>query len=112
MALFVMAVCSMICVSILDTQTLQYASLRNTMEYDRARYLSEAGVQHALSSIEEDYRIDDISALNVPVTNFPDANNTYKADLSDAGNGMILIEAEGTSGQFTRKLVVQVKMGG
>ena len=102
----------MICISILDTQMLQYASLRNSIAYDRSRYLCEAGVQHALSSIEEDYRIDDIAQLNVPLTNFPDANNTYKADLSDGGNGTILIEAEGTSGQFTRKLVVQVKMGG
>ena len=51
-------------------------------------------------------------SLNVPATDFPDADNTYKADLSDGGGGTVIIEAEGTSGQFTRKLVVQVKMGG
>ena len=112
MALFVMAVCSLICISILDTQMLQFASLRNTMEYDRARYLAEAAVQHALSEIEEDYDIPGTPEERIPWTNFPDSNNQYRATLSDGGSGTILIDAEGRSGQFTRRLLIQIKMGG
>lgn len=112
MALFVMSVCSLICVSIVDTQMLQFASLRNTMEYDRARYLAEAAVQHALSEIEEDYVIPTAPEERIPWTDFPDANNQYRATVSDGGSGTILIDAEGRSGQFTRRLLIQVKMGG
>lgn len=114
LALFVMAVCSMICVTILDTQMLQYASLRNTMDYDRARYLAEAAVQHALSTIEEDYSIDDIEsgAHDFSWVDFPDADGQYQATVTHVGSGVVEVLAEGRSGQFTRKLAIQVKMGG
>ena len=46
-ALFVMVVVSGIVIGIVDTMTLQYAANRNTIAWDKARYLAEAGVQHA-----------------------------------------------------------------
>ena len=45
LAMFVMVVTTTIVIAILDTETLQYSSLLHTMDYDRARYLAEAGVQ-------------------------------------------------------------------
>lgn len=112
MAIFVMTVCSMIIITILDTQTLQFTSLRNTMDYDRARYLAESGVQHALSFLEQDYALIGIDKYDVPWTNAPDANNQYMADLTEGANGTIIIAAQGRSGNFTRRLEITVKMGG
>ena len=112
MALFVMMICSMIIITILDTQTLQYTALRNTMDYDRARYLAESGVQHSLAFLEEDYDLIGIDKYDIPWTNSPDSNNQYMADLSEGANGTIIIAAQGRSGNFTRRLEITVKMGG
>jgi len=112
LALFVALACGMIVVSILDTQMLQYASLRNTLEYDRARYLAEAAVQHALAFLEEDFANDDIDQYDIDWTDFPDADNQYRADLSDGPNGTVVVRASGRSGQFARNLEIVVKMGG
>lgn len=112
MALFVMAVCSMIVITILDTQTLQFTALRNTMDYDRARYLAESGVQHSLAFLEDDYDLAGIDAYDIPWTNAPDGNSQYMADLSEGANGIVIIVAQGRSGNFTRRLEISVKMGG
>ena len=74
LALFVMTVCSMIAITILETQTLQLTALRNTIEYDRARYLAESGIQHALAFVEEDYDLIGIDKYDIPWTNSPDGN--------------------------------------
>ena len=112
MAMFVMTVCAMIVITILDTQTLQFTALRNTMDYDRARYLAESGVQHALAFLEEDYDLIGIDAYDIPWTDAPDGDNQYMADLSEGANGIVIIAAEGRSGIFTRRLEISVKMGG
>jgi type II secretory pathway component PulK len=112
MALFVMTVCSMIIITILDTQTLQFTALRNTMDYDRARYLAESGVQHSLAFLEDDYELNGIDTYDIPWTNAPDANSQYMADLTEGANGTVIIAAQGRSGNFTRRLEITVKMGG
>ena len=112
MAMFVMTVCAMIVITILDTQTLQFTALRNTMDYDRARYLAESGVQHALAFLEEDYDLIGIDAYDIAWTDAPDGNNQYMVDLSEGANGTVIIAAQGRSGNFTRKLEISVKMGG
>jgi type II secretory pathway component PulK len=112
MSLFVMIVCSMIVVTILDTQTLQFTALRNTMDYDRARYLAESGVQHSLAFLEEDYDLVGIDSYDIPWTDAPDSNNQYMADLSEGANGVVIVAAQGRSGNFTRRLEITVKMGG
>lgn len=112
MALFVMTVCAMIVITILDTQTLQFTSLRNTIDYDRARYLAESGVQHSLAFLEEDYDLVGIDSYDIPWTDAPDSDNQYMADLSEGPNGTVIIVAQGRSGNFTRRLQISVKMGG
>lgn len=112
LALFVMTICSMIIITILDTQTLQFTALRNTMDYDRARYLAESGVQHALAFLEQDYDLTNIDVYDIPWTDAPDSNNQYMADLTEGANGTVIVVAEGRSGNFSRRLEIIVKMGG
>ena len=50
-AIFVMAVTSQLVISIVDTQVIQYSVLRNTLDYDRARYLAEAGIARAITEL-------------------------------------------------------------
>ena len=114
LALFVMAVTSMIVITILDTQTLQYTALRNTVDYDRARYLAEAGIQHALSTLEIDYDQGEVGGFNIPATQFPaGSGNTYQATIGPIQNdGTRVITGLGTAGTFTRRLEILIKMGG
>ncbi|MBI2479548.1 MAG: hypothetical protein HYV60_13215 [Planctomycetia bacterium] len=102
----------MIVVTILDTQTLQFSALRNTMDYDRARYLAESGIQHALAFVEQDYDLIGIDKYDIPWNNAPDANSQYMADLSEGAGGTIIVASQGRSGNFTRRLEITVKMGG
>ena len=108
-ALFVMTVSSTLVITMLDTQTLQYSAMRNTIDWDRARYLSEAGMQHALAELEAniDWR------SGVPTTSFPaGTNNSYSATLADGADGAVIVSATGTAGNITRRLQTIVKQGG
>jgi len=108
-ALFVMAVTTVIVVGILDTETLEYAALRNTIEYDRARYLAEAGIAHSLAFLERDIEW----RLGIAPTEFPPGSgNTYSATAVDGPDSTVLVTATGTSGRTTRRLQVKVKHGG
>lgn len=108
-ALFVMTATSTIVITMLDTQTLQYAALRNTIDWDRARYLAEAGMQHALAELETD-----INWRNgILTTEFPaGSGNTYSATATDGTSGDVVITAVGTAGNVVRRLQTTVKQGG
>ncbi|MFN3189039.1 MAG: hypothetical protein ACE361_00835 [Aureliella sp.] len=109
MALFVMTVVSSLVVAVLDTQTIRYAALRNTREWDEARYLAEAGLHHALSELEHD--ID--WRTNVPTTEYPAGSGfSYAASVQDGPNGTVIITATGYAGAFSRVLTATVKQGG
>ena len=109
LAMFVMVVTTTIVIAILDTETLQYSSLRHTMDYDRARYLAEAGVQEALAQLENDITW----TTGIPTTQFPAAStNTFSATVQQIADGTVIVTGTGTAGSFTRNLQVTVKQGG
>lgn len=108
-ALFVMTISSTLVITMLDTQTLQYSAMRNTIDWDRAGYLSEAGMQHALSELELNF---DWRA-GIGTTSFPaGTTNSYSATIVDGPNGSAIITALGTAGNVTRRLQTTVKQGG
>jgi hypothetical protein len=108
-AMFVMAVTSIIVIGILDTETLEYSALRNTIQYDRARYLAEAGAAHALAFLEDDITW----RQGIPATEFPaGSGDTYWATVTDGPDATVLVTAVGTAGSVTRSVEVRVKQGG
>ncbi|MGI8982621.1 MAG: pilus assembly PilX family protein [Pirellulaceae bacterium] len=108
-ALFVMTVSSVLVISIMDTETLQYSALRNTMDWDRARYLAEAGLQHALAELEADITW----RTGIGNTQFPaGSGNLYWATAANGANGTVVVTAWGQAGNVTRKLETMVKQGG
>lgn len=113
LALFVMAVTSVLVITIVDTQTLQFAALRNTRDYDRSRYLAEAGVAHALGILEQDWDDQDLRDDGIPATEFPiGSGNTYTVSVADGAMGTVIIDSTGVAGGFTRNLQITVKQGG
>ncbi len=107
--LFVMTVSSVLVISIMDTETLQYSALRNTLDWDRARYLAEAGLQHALAELEADITW----RTGISNTQFPaGSGNLYWATAVDGANGTVVVTAWGQAANVTRKLETTVKQGG
>lgn len=99
----------MVVVAVLDTQTMQFMALNNTLDYDRARYLAEAGMNHALSILEQDITF----RGTITQADFPaGSGNSYQATVQDGLDGTIRILAAGTSGNFTRRVTANVKQGG
>ncbi len=114
MAIFIMSVTSATVIYILDTETVQYAALRNMLAYDRARYLAEAGLQHALAELEGDITW----RGGIPTTEFPaGSGNVYSATLQDGAAGSVVVTSIGitpvdTAKFMQRRLQITVKQGG
>lgn len=108
LALFVMTVSSALVLAIVDSQSLRYTALRNTRQWDQARYLAEAGLHDALSRLEADFSWRD----GIGWTEFPPGTgDRYSVQLIEDEDGNVILTAVGSSGNFTRTLAVTVKQG-
>ena len=108
-SMFVMSAVSLIVIGILRTESIQFAALRNTIDYDRARYLAEAGMNHGISKLETD-----ISWRGtIRRTEFPASSGEfYQAMAEDGVNGTVVVTGMGEAGDFSRTVQVVVKQGG
>lgn len=107
--LFIASVTSVIVVTMLQTEMLQYASLRNTIEYDRARYLAESGVHHVLSELEHDISWRGFTSR----VEFPAGSGEYYQGAAvDGANATVTVTGTGEVGRFSRSVQVRVKQGG
>ena len=105
-AIFLMVVISGIVVATLDTTMLQYTANRNTLAWDKSRYMAEAGVQHACALLEADYTW----RTGIPATEFPTGSgNTYSVTVADGANYTIVITSTGTSGGVSRYLTATLR---
>jgi len=108
LALFVMTVSSALVLAIVDSQSLRYAALRNTRQWDQARYLAEAGLHHALSRLEADFSWRD----GIGWTEFPSGSgDRYRVEVAEDDDGNVVLTTVGSSGNFTRTLGATVKQG-
>lgn len=109
LALFVMALTSTLVVSMLDAEMFRYMALRNTFQWDEARYLAEAGLNEAFAHLEDDIEW----RSGISATEFPaGSGNTYRVSVVDGSEGTVRLTAIGMAGSFTRTLDVTVKQGG
>ena len=109
LALFVMTLTSTLVVSMLDAEMFRYMALRNTYQWDEARYLAEAGLNEAFAHLEDDIEW----RSGISATEFPaGSGNTYRVSVVDGSEGTVRLTAIGMAGSFTRTLDVTVKQGG
>lgn len=92
-------------VNVLDTQTVQLASIRNTLDYERALYLASAGVHHVAANLEND------GTWRGTVTDgaYP-ANDTYSATAVDGVSGTIEVTSIGVVGEVTRQIQATIQL--
>ena len=106
LTLFVIAVTSLIVVSILDAETSQFAAVRNASDYERALYLAGAAVHHALAMLEADLDWRGV----VSEGSFP-ADDSYQATAANGDDTDVVITGIGVAGSVTRRLQVSVSGG-
>lgn len=105
LCLFVISIITFWLVDMLDTETVYQSALRNTIEYEQALYLANAGVHHAVAELEAD------TAWRSTATagSYP-ASGSYSATaVTGAVPGTVEITSYGVAGQVTRKLFATVQ---
>ncbi len=98
--LFVLSIVTVWTVNMFESATVYQSALRNTIEYEQALYLSNAGVHHGMAELENDL------AWRGTVTagSYP-ASGSYSATAVDGATaGTVEITSTGVSGGSTRRL--------
>ncbi|WP_425399771.1 hypothetical protein [Aeoliella sp.] len=105
LCLFVVFMVSSLVLSMLNTETIQYAAARNVQDYERALYLANAGIHHVCAELEAD------TSWRGTVTDglYP-ADDTYQATASDGTGGNVDIVSIGVAGDVTRTLEATVEL--
>jgi len=97
--MFILTMITLMVVNVLDTTTLELSALRNSMDYERALYLANAGVHHIAAILEAD------SAWRGTLSDgaYP-ADNTYFAEAVDGPDATIIVTSTGVAGDVSRHL--------
>jgi hypothetical protein len=109
LCLFVMVLVSVMTIAMVNGSVSRWAGVRNAHEYDRAYYLAAAGVHQAIYELEQDtgWR-GPITAAAYPVG----SSDTMAATVVEEVDGTLTITGVGVAGSVTRKLSVNVSLGG
>ena len=104
LCLFVLSLTTVWVVNMLQSATVYQSALRNTIEYEQALYLANAGVHHAAAELEAD--------LNwrgaVAAGSYPVSGSYSATAVNGAAAGTVDITATGVAGGTTRRLQATV----
>jgi Tfp pilus assembly protein PilX len=105
LCMFIIFLVTLLVVAVLDTETLELAALRNTLDYERALFLANAGVHHAAAELEN------LSTWRGTVSegSFP-AHDSYTATAVDGANNTVVITAQGVSGTIIRTVTATIEL--
>lgn len=100
LCLFVLSLVSVWVVNMFQSATVYQSALRNTIEYEKALYLANAGVHHGVAEVESNLAWrGTVSAGSYP------ASGSYSATaVNGVAPGTVDITATGVSGGATRRL--------
>jgi len=106
LCLFVLSIVTVWLVDMLDSATVYQSALRNTIEYEQALYLANAGVHHAVAQLETN------SSWLGSVTEggYPASGSYFATAATGSVAGTVDIVSYGVSGQVTRKLSATVQV--
>jgi Tfp pilus assembly protein PilX len=98
--LFVLSIVTVWVVNLFQSATVYQSALRNTIEYEQALYLANAGVHHAVAELENS-----LSWRGTVTAGTYPASGSYSATAVDgAAAGTVEITSTGVSGGATRRL--------
>jgi Tfp pilus assembly protein PilX len=104
LCLFVLSIVSVWVVNIFQSATVHQSALRNTIEYEQALYLANAGVHHAVAELENNLTW----RGTVTVGSYP-ASGSYSATaVNGTAAGTVDITSTGVAGGATRRLLATI----
>jgi hypothetical protein len=106
MCLFVLSIVTIWLVNMLDCATVHQSALRNTIEYEQALYLANAGVHHAVAELESNPTWIGI----VTDGGFPGSGSYSATAVAGVVAGTVDITSVGIAGQVTRRLTSTVQV--
>jgi len=104
-SLFIIAFMTLMVINVLDTTTLELSAIRNSMDYERALHLANAGVHEVAAQVEAD------SDWIGTITDGPyPANDTYEAVAVSGLNYTVIVTSKGVAGVVTRTVVATIEL--
>jgi len=104
-ALFIISFMTLMVVNVLDSTTLELSAIRNSMDYERALFLANAGVHEVAAQVEAD------SAWIGTITDgaYP-ADDTYEAVAVSGLNYTVIVTSKGVAGEVTRTVQATIEL--
>lgn len=105
LCMFIIFLVTSLVVSVLDTETLELSALRNSIDYERALFLANAGVHHAAAELES------LPSWRGTVSEgaFP-AHDSYTATAVTGDNNTVVVTARGASGAIVRTVISIIEL--
>jgi hypothetical protein len=102
--LFVLSIVTVWVVNVFQAATVYQSALRNTIEYEQALYLANAGVHHAVAELEIN-----VAWRGTATGGSYPASDSYSATAVDGTTaGTVDITSTGVAGGATRRLSATV----
>jgi Tfp pilus assembly protein PilX len=104
LCLFVLSIVTVWVVNIFQSATIYQSAQRNTIEYEQALYLANAGVHHAVAELENNL------AWRGTVTagSYPSSGSYSATAVNGVAAGTVDITSTGVAGGATRRLLSTV----
>jgi len=103
--MFIMAFMTLMVVNVLDTTTLDMSALRNSMDYERALLLANAGIHEAAATLEAD-----ITWTGTIADGAYPADDTYEAVATSLGTNTVTVVSKGVAGDITRTVQAVIEL--
>lgn len=104
LCMFFILVVTMLALHVYDSITVETSALRNTIEYERALYLANAGVHHAAAMLEAS----STWTGTVSQGTFP-ADDSYTATAATGANHTVVVTSQGAAGNVTRTVTATIE---
>lgn len=108
MCLFLIFMVSTLVLNVVQTETLQFATARNSIDYEKALYWANAGVHHACSqlAVDSSWR-NTVTDGVLPPSSDPSG---YSATAADGDPGFVVVTATGYAGQGHRTVQATIEL--
>ncbi len=103
--LFMITAVTLMVVNVLDTTTLELSALRNSLDYERALLLCNAGVHEVAAQLEAD------STWRGTITDgaYP-GDDTYEVTAVDGAGTKVTVTSYGVAGEVTRTVQATIQL--
>ena len=106
LCLFVLSLVTVWTVNTFQSATVYQSALRNTIEYEQALYLANAGIHHAVAELESN-----VSWRGTVTAGSYPASGSYSATAADGvTSGTVDVSSTGVAGAATRRLQATVQV--